>query len=83
MKKIVYLIVDNGIEGRDPDNIVRAFWDEQQRDSSFDGDKNKNWYRKTEIIVDEERSKKEALTKLNGLDKLVLGLENKLNVTRK
>jgi hypothetical protein len=75
MKKIAYTINDNGVDGRCRTRIVDAFWDEEERDEAFESNKNKDYLSKGEQIVDVEDAKKEALCKLNGLDRLLLGLE--------
>lgn len=75
-KRIAYLITSNDVDGRGPTVIEQAFWDEQDRDTAFNG-KPENvrcYLGKREQIVDEEPTKKAALAKLNGLDRLLLGL---------
>jgi hypothetical protein len=73
-KIIVYTVIDNGIEGRSKDTIVFAEADETLRDDWFNKAKNKAWYRKSEQIVNVEVAKKEALSKLNGIEKMLLNL---------
>jgi very-short-patch-repair endonuclease len=75
MKRIAFLITSSGVDGREKTHIERAFWDEKARDESLEKDKNKNYYCKDEKIVDFEVAKKELLADLNGLDKLLLGIE--------
>ncbi len=72
MKKIVFTIVDNGTDGREPDHIVEAFYDETERDKAFDNSPNKGHYRKREQILDVDLYRKELLKKLTGVDKLIL-----------
>lgn len=76
MKKIVYIGVDNGIDGRERDQILYAAWKEDELLKLHKSDKSKNLRTCSEIIVDVEKAKKEALAKLNGVDRLVLGLED-------
>jgi hypothetical protein len=71
-KRIAYTITDNGIDGREKTNIVAAFWDEAQRDAAFDGNKNKAYYSKGEMIVDEAKQRALTVAKLDGLDRLLL-----------
>lgn len=71
-KRIAFTIRDNGVDGREPTRIVSAFWDEGERDKSFDKDKNKAYLSKGEEIIDTNKALKEALAKLNGIDKLIL-----------
>lgn len=82
MKQIAYTIIDNGIEGTEPDDVVAAFWDETARDEALNKSKNKNYLRVGEVIVDLEKRKVEALAQLDGIDKLVLGLVPKAIVSR-
>ena len=73
-KRIAYVFTDNGVDGREPTQIVYASWSETERDAAFEKDKNKNWYTKSEVIVDVVEARKQALNKLNGVDNLVLGI---------
>lgn len=73
-KFIAYCIADNGVDGMEKTNIIYASKSEEDRDKAFEGNKNKAFLRKTEEIVDELKAKTEAESKLNGIDKLVLGL---------
>lgn len=51
MKRIAFLITDNGIDGRDIETINEAFWSEEQRDAAWEakGD-NKNYHSKVDRI---------------------------------
>jgi len=70
MKKIAYLLMDDGEERP---IISYAFWDEVERDKKHENmGVNKNFLRKDEIIVDYEKRRAEALVKLDGLDRLLL-----------
>ncbi len=74
-KKIAYTITSNGIDGREPTVIGEAFWDEGQRDIAWNQlePDQRTWLSKGELIVDVDKAVKEAVAKLNGLDRLVLG----------
>lgn len=74
MKRIAYVITSSGEDGRAPKEIEKAFWHEHERDKAFDKDRNKAYLSKEDIIVDADKAKAEAMTKLDGLEKLVLGL---------
>lgn len=76
MKKIAYVIRDSGIDGRSAYKTVKAFWNESERDKAYESDPNKNYYRKAEVIVDLKSHSETILRKLDGLDKLVLGLSD-------
>lgn len=73
-KRIVYLVTDNGIDGRERTSIVAAAWTENARDKLIEKDPAKNWRGKEERIIDEAFARKEALAKLDGLDRFLLGL---------
>lgn len=73
-KQIVYLVTQNGVDGREPTSQVAAFFDEGERDNFVATSKNKNWYSTEEKIIDVDAAYKKALAKLNEVDKLVLGL---------
>lgn len=74
MKRIVYLIADNGVDGMAPTEIISAFYSEEERDKALEADKAKNWRTKLERIVDVEHAQAEALANLDGIERLVLGL---------
>lgn len=73
MKKIAYLITNNDVDGKGPTQIVSAFWDEAERDRVFENDKNKCYNSKAEMIVNPDEHRKQVISKLNGLDLLVIG----------
>lgn len=72
MKKIAYLVVDNGIDGRSPDSIVYCSMYESERDEWFKKSANKNWYRKTEQIVNLREIALELWKTLNPIQKAAL-----------
>lgn len=74
MKQIVYLAVDNGIDGLSKTNVLYAAFTEVERDAMIEADKSKAWRSKKEVIVDPAVARNQALAKLDGIDRLVLGL---------
>jgi hypothetical protein len=72
MKQIVYIIVDNGIDGRSPDSIVYASTNELERDNFYIKSPNKNWYTRKEIIANLDDVAIKTWKKLNALEKLSL-----------
>ena len=74
MKQIAFTIIDNGIDGREPARIVYAAWNDAARDAALARNPNKAYLRPDEQIVDVDKAKAAALAKLNGLDRLLLGL---------
>lgn len=74
MKKIVYSSVDYGIDGMGKRRVLYSSFDESEIDSLIKKDKAGAWRTKEETIVDVELQRKKALSKLDGIDRLVLGL---------
>jgi len=75
MEIIVYIIEESGVDGRAPATIKFASQIELVRDEKFESyGKNKGYYSKRDIIVNEEVQMKQTTSKLNGLDKLMLGI---------
>lgn len=74
MKRIVYVVNDNGIDGRAPTRTLYASFDEKERDAMLEKDKAKPWRSTDEVIIDDVVAKNQALAKLDGIDRLVLGL---------
>ena len=79
MKRIMYMAEDNGVDGRAPTSIVFAAFDEGERDRMVANAKSGAWYTKTERIVDVEQETKAALAKLDGVERLLLGLPQRLD----
>lgn len=77
MDKIVYLVTDHGIDGRDKENIMFASYDEQKANDWFEENPNKAWYTKTKRIVEIEQDSKKALAKLDGLERLLLNIQQR------
>lgn len=73
-RQIVYWAADNGMDGMMPSKCMYASFSETELDAMIAADPNKAWRRKEMEIVDVEFAKKKALAKLNGIDKLVIGL---------
>ena len=74
-KQIVFLVTDNGVDGRAPTTVRYASFSESERDAMIDADPSKAWRGKEERILDIEAAKAQALAKLDGIDRLVLGLK--------
>lgn len=72
-KKIVYLTIDTGVDGREQ-VIIDASYDEDVRDERFIKFINSDRLMKSERIINPENEKESALIELNALQKLVLGL---------
>ena len=69
-KKIVYVATDNGVDGREQTTVMYASFGEDERNSMLAADKSKAWRGKSERMI----ARKNALAKLDGIDRLVLGL---------
>ncbi len=78
--KIVYTITESGVDGRGPTNVVFATWREQLRDNTLDNisSSNRGWYSKGKHIVEIESATKQALAKLDGVQKLLLDIDQKI-----
>jgi hypothetical protein len=74
MKRIAYLVNDNGVDGMGQTRTLYATFDASERDALLELDKSKAWRSTAETIIDEEKAVETALAKLNGIDRLVLGL---------
>lgn len=75
-KKIAYCAVSYGVDGREKKSILYASFDEDELNVLHNKDKSKNFREVEEEIVDVDEARKEALAKLDGIDRLVLGLPN-------
>lgn len=73
-KKIVFGVTDSGVDGREVTKVLYASFDEKERDAMLAKDKSKAYRGVNEAIVDVESRRKQALAKLDGIDRLVLGL---------
>jgi hypothetical protein len=74
MKRIAYTVIDCGVDGREAATVLYATFDETERDALLEQDESKAWRSKSETIVDDTTAVSQALAKLNGIDRLVLGL---------
>lgn len=74
MKRIAYLIEDCGVDWCNPQRCLHAFWNEADRGIILRADPNRRWRSTREVIVDDTVVRKEALAKLDGIDRLVLDL---------
>jgi hypothetical protein len=72
MKKIVYTAIDNGVDGLGKSNIRFASFNEEETKDFYLNNPNKNWLRLNEEIIDVEERTKGILSKLDGIDKLIL-----------
>lgn len=73
--RIVYLATDYGVDGRDKRRIVHAAWSMEALTKKLDKDPAKAWRNVEKEIADTDAVRKAALAKLNGLDKLVLEVD--------
>ena len=73
-KQIVYLVTDNGVDGREATKIMQASFSEEERDAMLEADPSKAWRSKGEKIIDLTVAQAQALAKLDGVDRLALGL---------
>jgi hypothetical protein len=72
MKQVIFLVVDNGIDGKAGDCIVYASTNENERDEFYDTSLNKNWYRVKDVVEDLDTVAVKTWDKLNALEKLSL-----------
>lgn len=73
-KQTVFMAVSNGFDGRDEKVIEYASLDENERDNWLSISSNKAYFTKTERIVNLETERNIVLSKLNGLERLALGV---------
>lgn len=73
-KRIAYVATDSGVDGREKTTVLYAAWTEEERDAMLEKDKSKNWRSAEEKIVNVETARRQALAKLDGIDRLVLNL---------
>jgi len=77
MDKIVYTISSYGEDGRAPESIVVASFSEKYIDHSLNNLKFPNYYSKNKRIVEVKSATKQALARINGLDRLLLGISDR------
>ena len=72
---IVYIVTESGVDGRAPTNTVFASFDQEERDEWYEAKgKNKGYYNKSKRIVEIEHEFKQALAKLDGVQRLLLNV---------
>jgi hypothetical protein len=71
---IAYCATDSGIDGREPERVLYASETREGRETMIQADKSKAWRSRKEVIVNRGPAIAQALAKLNGIDRLVLGL---------
>lgn len=78
--KIVYLVCTYGVDGRDKEVIEFASFDPKERDEWYDHIEvsNKPYYSKVKRIIDVNHETTQAYAKLSGLQRLLLGLVQKV-----
>lgn len=72
MKQIVYLAVDNGVDGRDAESIRFASLDEAERDKWIESSPNKPWLSPVDRVGNLEAIAAETWKQLDGLKRLAL-----------
>lgn len=77
--RIAYLVTDHGVDGRDKEHIVFASFDEQEANDWYNGNPNKAYYSQTKRIIEVEKETKQAMAKLNGVHRMLLGIEQRPN----
>ena len=75
--KIVYLITDNGMDGRAPTSIVFASYDSQECDDTYNRSKNKAYYGQSKKIIEIEKETRQAMVKLDGVQRLMLDIDQR------
>lgn len=71
MKKIMFLVMRNAIDMGQKDFIYKAFLDEQERDAAIKTLTGGMFYKK-EIIYDDVEGVKNALNRLDPMEKLLI-----------
>ena len=77
MDKIVYTISSYGEDGRAPESIVVASFNENYINKTIKNLKFPNYYSKNKRIVEVESAAKQALAKIDGLDRLLLEISDR------
>jgi len=72
MKAAYFLIVEHGIDGRSPENIVFASTNEVERDNWYNESQNQNYYQKVDRVYDLAEIAESAWKRLNGIERLSL-----------
>lgn len=72
MKEAIFLVVDTGIDGREPARVVFASRREDVRDMWFEESPRKNWYHKKDIVADLDEVAWKTWARLDGLEQFAL-----------
>ncbi len=72
MKCIVFTLDDCGVDGRAPPYHVFASFKEEERNHYHDTAPNRAWMTRGERIIDRDARHKQALAKLDAIDRLLL-----------
>lgn len=71
--RIVYLVTESGMDGRGKLNVTFASFDKEERDNWLNSKgANKCYYSTAKRIIEIEHKFKQALAKLDGIDRLML-----------
>jgi len=76
--KIAYLVTESGMDGMGKMNITFASFDETARDAWYDAKgNNKCYYSKSKRIIEVEKEHKQAMAKLDGVQRLLLDIDQR------
>lgn len=72
-KVAAFMLVTNGVDGRDKERIEFCSLSEEERDGHYEllGDNNK-WYTKVDRVISLSQVTNQMISKLNGVDKMIL-----------
>lgn len=73
-KRIVYCVTGSGMDGMGETKVLYASFSEFERDKMLAADKSKAHRSVSEFIINTNAIHRTALSKLDGVDRLVLGL---------
>lgn len=76
MKMILYLITDSGVDGMAKPTVQSAFFTEAERNTAFNKkpEMRRMYLGQSERIVDIDAVRKNAVARLDGIERLLLGL---------
>lgn len=72
--RIIYTAIDNGIDGRGPDCIMFATYEESEIDSYIEASPNKHYLRKQKGSIDVAAEIKLACQRVGAIGRLVLAM---------
>ena len=81
--QIVYVVMGADSGGKSSNNILYASFDENKQVNFYDNAKNKNWFIKKKIIIDKEKEAKKLFSKLDGLERMILGINTIEDVVKR